>query len=100
MNPSAKLRRLASAGALCLALSGCGYKPLNAPCAMDEGARPTQGANVEAAPTPTPHAPPGENTVQALSYAGSQPPLIAGPFTRVRKSDCGPLLPINAGALR
>ena len=34
-----------------LALGGCAYKPLSAPCSMDEGGGPAKSAQVEAAPT-------------------------------------------------
>ena len=36
----------------CLALSGCAYKPLKAPCAADEDDRPLSYS--EAPPTPEP----------------------------------------------
>lgn len=90
------LLRVATAASLLL--GGCGYKPLSAPCAMDEGARPAQGVGVEASPRQP--LPPTENTIQALSYAGLEVAPVAGPFIRVAKDECGPLRPINSGGLR
>ena len=81
-----------------LALGGCSYKPLNAPCAMEEGGGPAQSSKLEIAPTVP--AAPGDTPVQALSYAGSEPTPAFGPFQSVRTGDCGPLRPINAGTLR
>ena len=81
-----------------LALGGCGYKPLDAPCSFAESGGPTQNSKVEIAPTVP--APPTENAIQALSYAGAQPSPALGPFQSVRGGDCGPLRPINAGTLR
>ena len=81
-----------------LELGGCGYKPLGAPCSMEEGGGPAQSANAEAAPTLP--AAPAENAVQALSYAGVEAPPVFGPFASAREADCGPLRPINVGALR
>jgi hypothetical protein len=81
-----------------LGLGGCGYRPLGAPCSMEEGGGPAQSANAEAAPTLP--AAPAENAVQALSYAEVEAPLVFGPFASARGADCGPLRPINVGALR
>jgi len=81
-----------------LALGSCSYKPLNAPCAMEEGGGPAQSSKLEIAPTAP--AAPTENPIQALSYAGDEPTPAFGPFRSVRAGDCGPLRPINAGTLR
>ena len=43
-----------------LALGGCSYKPLNAPCSMEEGGGPAQSSKLEIAPTAP--AAPGDNT--------------------------------------
>ena len=81
-----------------LALGGCGYKPLDAPCSMDEGGGPAQSSKLEIAPT-VPVAP-ADTPIQALSYA--EPAAVAGAraVPSVRGGDCGPLRPINAGTLR
>ena len=34
-----------------LALGGCSYKPLSAPCSMEEGGGPAQSSKIEIAPT-------------------------------------------------
>ena len=81
-----------------LALGGCSYKPLDAPCSFAESGGPTQNSKVEIAPTVP--APPTENAIQALSYAGTESTPAFGPFRSVRAGDCGPLRPINAGTLR
>jgi hypothetical protein len=81
-----------------LALGGCGYKPLNAPCSMEDGGGPAQSSKLEIAPT-APVAP-ADAPIQALSYAGAQPSPALGPFQSVRGGDCGPLRPINARTLR
>ena len=81
-----------------LALGGCGYKPLDAPCSFAEGGGPAQSSKVEIAPAVP--AAPTENAIQALSYAGAQPSPALGPFRSVRAGDCGPLRSINAGTLR
>ena len=85
-------------GLAALALGGCAYKPLSAPCSMDEGGGPAKSAQVEAAPT-WPGAP-VEHTIQALSYAGAEPTRTFGPFESVGAGDCGPLRPINSETLR
>ncbi len=82
----------------CLALGGCGYKPLDAPCSFAEGGGPAQSSKLEIAPA-APVAP-VDAPIQALSYAGAQPSPTFGPFQSVRGGDCGPLRPINAGTLR
>lgn len=84
---------LTGAALIAVALSGCGYKPLDAPCSMTEGGAP---AVMERGPA-EPVAPQG--AVQALSYAGPEPKLAPAPF-RSAAADCGPLRPINAGRLR
>ncbi len=38
--------------AVCVALSGCAYKPLNAPCAPDEGGQPLAYAESPTRPQP------------------------------------------------
>ena len=81
-----------------LALGGCSYKPLDAPCSFAEGGGPAQSSKLEIAPTVP--AAPGDNTIQALSYAGPESTPAFGPFRSVRAGDCGPLRPINAGTLR
>jgi hypothetical protein len=81
-----------------LALGSCSYKPLNAPCAMEEGGGPAQSSKLEIAPTVP--AAPGETQIQALSYAGDESTPAFGPFRSTRAGDCGPLRPINAGTLR
>jgi len=81
-----------------LALGGCGYRPLNGPCSMEEGGGPPQSSKLEIAPTVP--AAPGDTPIQALSYAGAPPTPAVGPFRSVRGGDCGPLRPINAGTLR
>ena len=81
-----------------LALGGCGYRPLNAPCSMEEGGGPAQNSKVEIAPAVP--ATPTENAIQALSYADAQPSPALGPFRSIGAGDCGPLSPINAGTLR
>jgi hypothetical protein len=90
------MRHLTFMGAalVAAALSGCGYKPLDAPCSMSEGGAPTA---VER-PTIEPAAP-RQNAVQALSFAEPEPKHTAGPFTSAA-SDCGPLRPINAGTFQ
>jgi hypothetical protein len=85
-------------GVVSVATGGCSYKPLSAPCSMDEGGGPAQTARVEAVPAQA--AAPAENTVQALSYTGVEAAPAFGPFASAREGDCGPLLPINAGTLR
>ena len=81
-----------------LALGGCGYRPLNGPCSMEEGGGPPQSSKLEIAPTVP--AALGDNTIQALSYAEPESTPAFGPFRSVRAGDCGPLRPINAGTLR
>ncbi|GLI95756.1 hypothetical protein LMG27198_47480 [Methylocystis echinoides] len=93
-----KINLLAAFALAGLGLGGCGYKPLGAPCSMEEGGGPAQSANTEAAPTLP--AAPAENTVQALSYAVVEAPPVFGPFASAREADCGPLRPIDAGAMR
>ena len=80
-----------------LAIGSCSYRPLNAPCAMEEDGGPAQSSKLEIAPTV---GAPGDTPVQALSYAGAEPTPAFGPFRSVRAGDCGPLRPINAGTLR
>ena len=81
-----------------LALGGCSYKPLSAPCSMEEGGGPAQSSKIEIAPTVP--AAPTANAIQALSYAESESTPAFGRFRSVRAGDCGPLRPINAGTLR
>ena len=81
-----------------LALGGCSYKPLSAPCSMEEGGGPAQSSKIEIAPTVP--AALTANAIQALSYAESESTPAFGPFRSVRAGDCGPLRPINAGTLR
>ena len=88
------LKFIASAVLIAGSLGGCGYKPLDAPCSMNEGGAPTAVERL----APQPAAPP--NAVQALSYAEPQPKLAPAPFRSDVASDCGPLRPINAGRLR
>jgi hypothetical protein len=92
-----KLMRLffmPSAALIAAALSGCGYKPLEAPCAMSEGGMPAAAEQ----PTPEP-AGPQQNAVQALFYAEPEAARAPAPFSSV-VSDCGPLRPINAERLK
>ena len=90
------MRRLTLAGAalVAAALSGCGYKPLEAPCSMSESGAPA----VMEHPTIEP-ATPRQGAVQALFYAEPEPRRAPTPFSSVT-SDCGPLRPINAERLR
>jgi hypothetical protein len=90
------MRHLSLIGAalLAVALSGCGYKPLEAPCSMSEGRAPTAVDR----PAIEPAAPP-QNAVQALSYTEPGPSRAPAPFSS-ESHDCGPLRPINAGRLR
>ena len=90
------MRRLTLAGAalVATALSGCGYKPLEAPCSMSESGAPT----VMDRPTIDPAAP-RQGAVQALFYAEPEPKRTPTPFSSAT-SDCGPLRPINAERLR
>lgn len=90
------MRHLSLIGAplVAAALSGCGYKPLDAPCSMSEGGVPAAVERPAIAP-----AAPQQNTVQALSYAETEPRRAPAPFSSVT-SDCGPLRPINAERLR
>ena len=81
-----------------LALGGCSYKPLDAPCSFAEGGGPAQSSKLEIAPT-TP-AVPADNAIQALSFAEPESTPAFAPFRSVRGGDCGPLRPINAGTLR
>jgi len=81
-----------------LALGSCSYKPLNAPCAMEEGGGPAESSKLEIPPTMP--AAPGDTPIQALSYAGAEPTPAFRPSQSVRAGDCGPLRPINAGTLR
>ena len=85
---------LTSAALLAGALSGCGYKPLEAPCAMSEGGMPAAAEQ----PMPEP-AGPQQNAVQALFFAEPEAARAPAPFNSVA-GDCGPLLPINAGRLK
>lgn len=76
-------------------LTACGYKPLDAPCSMGEGGGPLVMPGREEAP------PSGAGAVQTLFYAEPSKPASYGPFVAgPRPDDCGPLRPINAGALR
>jgi hypothetical protein len=85
---------MTSAALIAAALSGCGYKPLEAPCAMSEGGMPS------AMEQPMPE-PPGSqpNAVQALFYAEPEAKRAPAPFSSAA-SDCGPSRPINAERLR
>jgi hypothetical protein len=85
-------------GLASLALGGCAYKPLSAPCSMDEGGGPAKSAQIEEAPTLP--AAPAEHTIQALSYAAAEPAHAFGPFEAGGAGNCGPLRPINSGTLR
>ncbi len=85
---------MASAALLAGALSACGYKPLEAPCAMSEGGMPAAAEQ----PMPEP-AGPQQNAVQALFYAEPEAAPAPAPFNSAA-SDCGPLRPINAGRLK
>ena len=85
---------LASAALLAGALSACGYKPLEAPCAMTEGGMPAAAKQ----PMPEP-AGPQQNAVQALFYAEPEAARAPAPFSSV-VGDCGPLRPINAERLK
>ncbi len=93
-----KITFYAVCGMAVLALGGCAYKPLSAPCSMDEGDGPAKNAQVEAAPTLP--AEPAEHTIQALSYVGAEPARAFGPFESAGGGDCGPQRPINSGTLR
>ena len=93
-----KITPYAVCGLAVLALGGCAYKPLSAPCSMDEGGGPAKSAQIEAAPSWP--AAPAEHTIQALSYAGAEPARAFGPFEAGGAGDCGPLRPINSGTLR
>jgi predicted small lipoprotein YifL len=84
---------LASAALLAGALSGCGYKPLEAPCAMSEGGMPT--AAEQSMPEPAG----SQNAVQALFYAEPEAARAPAPFSSAA-GDCGPLRPINAERLK
>jgi predicted small lipoprotein YifL len=85
---------LASAALLAGALSGCGYKPLEAPCAMSEGGMPAAAEQ----PMPEP-AGQQQSAVQALFYAEPDAGRAPAPFSSV-VGDCGPLRPINAERLK
>jgi len=85
---------LASAALVAGALSGCGYKPLDAPCSMSEGGAPAAVERPAIEPSG-----PRQNAVQALSYAVPEPSRAPAPFSSTT-SDCGPLRPINAESLR
>jgi hypothetical protein len=85
---------LASAALLAGALSGCGYKPLEAPCAMSEGGMPAAAEQ----PMPEP-AGPQQNAVQALFYPELEAARAPAPFSSAA-GDCGPLRPINAERLK
>ena len=85
---------LASAALFAAALSGCGYKPLDAPCSMSEGGAPTAVERPAIEPSA-----PQQNAVQALSYTEPEPRRVPVPFSSPT-SDCGPLRPINARRLR
>ena len=81
-----------------LLLSGCGYKPLNAPCSMGEGGEAMR--NEIAPSTSHQRGQATQSAAPALSYAQAERPPVAGVFASVRGGDCGPLRPINSGALR
>ena len=89
-----RLGILASVALIAAALSGCGHKPLDAPCSMSEGGAPTAMER----PALQPAAP--QNAVQALSYAEPEQPRVPAPFRSGPATDCGPLRPINAERLR
>jgi hypothetical protein len=78
---------------LAAALSGCGYKPLDAPCSMNEGGTPTAMERQAIQPASP------QNAVQALSFAEPDQRLTPAPF-RLENADCGPLRPISTGKLR
>jgi hypothetical protein len=88
-----RLLFLASAALIAGALSGCGYKPLEAPCAMSEGGLPAATEQ----PVPRPASP--QNAVQALFYAEPEATRAPAPFGSAA-NDCGPLRPINAERLK
>ncbi|WP_281932780.1 hypothetical protein [Methylocystis iwaonis] len=88
-----RLLFMASAALIAAALSGCGYRPLEAPCAMSEGGLPAAAEQ----PTPEPAAP--QNAVQALFYAEPEAKRAPEPFSSAA-GDCGPLRPINAERLK
>ncbi len=50
MKPRALMAMLGFA--VCVALSGCAYKPLKAPCAPDEGSRPLAYSETSSSPQP------------------------------------------------
>jgi hypothetical protein len=50
---SVRLATIVAASVLALALSGCAYRPLKAPCSPDEGGQPLAYAG-GSAPTPEP----------------------------------------------
>ena len=81
-----------------LLLSGCGYKPLNAPCSMGEGGEAMR--NEIAPSTSHQRGQATQSAAPALSYAQAERPPVAGVFASVRGGDCGPLRPINSGMLR
>jgi hypothetical protein len=85
---------LAGAALVAVALSGCAYKPLDAPCSMSEGGAPTAVERPAIEP-----AAPQQNAVQALSYAEPERRRAPVPFSSAM-SDCGPLRPINAGTFQ
>ena len=93
-----KITLYVACGLASWALAGCAYKPLSAPCSMDEGGGPAKSAQIEAAATWP--AAPAEHTIQALSYAGAEPAHAFGPFEAGGAGDCGPQRPINSGTLR
>jgi hypothetical protein len=88
-----RLLLLAGAALIAGALSGCGYKPLEAPCAMSESGLPAAAES----PMPEPAGP--QNAVQALFYAEPEASRAPAPFSSAA-NDCGPLRPINAERLK
>ncbi len=80
------------------ALGGCSYRPLDAPCAMNDAGGPSMLPGRDEAPAAS-----GGASVQTLYFAEpeTERPVSSGPFAAMPKSDdCGPLRPINSGALR
>jgi len=89
-----RLLTFASAALIAAALSGCAYKPLDAPCSMSEGGAPVALQRPAVDPLVR-----RENAVQALSYAAPEQNDAPTPF-RDAADECGPLRPINAARLR
>lgn len=93
-----RLKTLAAVVVIAGTVGGCGYKPLDAPCAMSEGGGPSAARQWERQSTAAEV--PQQAAVQALSYADARPRFVPAPFRFDTADDCGPLRPINAGTLR